>query len=99
MTEEIIIQKEFDLNRHMARLLLREPFFAALSRTIDKVANKSIPTAGVRVNPHTAQFELLYNPDFMGSLTDEHKAGVLKHEFYHLVFEKKFFIPFSLLIL
>jgi len=87
MTEEIITQKEFDLNRHMARLLLREPFFAALSRTIDKVANKGIPTAGVRVNPHTAQFELLYNPDFMGSLTDEHKAGVLKHEFYHLVFE------------
>ena len=79
--------KEFDLNRHMARLLLKEPFFAALSRTIDKFASRAIPTAGVRVNPSTAQFELIYNPDFFATLEDSHKAGVLKHEFYHLIFE------------
>ena len=54
--------KPFNLNMHTARLLMREPFFAALSRRIDKTETTSIPTAGVRVNPHTAQFELLYNP-------------------------------------
>ena len=77
----------FNLNMHTARLLMREPFFAALSRRIDKTSSTSIPTAGVRVNPHTAQFELLYNPDFMGQLKDEHKLGVLMHEFYHIILE------------
>jgi len=77
----------FNLNLHAARLLMREPFFAALSRRIDKTATTSIPTAGVRVNPDRAQFELLYNPEFMGQLKDEHKLGVLMHEFYHIIFE------------
>ena len=80
-------KKRFDLNRHTARLLLREPFFAALSRTIDKFINKDIPTAGVRINPETAQFELFYNPDFFAELDDKQIAGVMKHEFYHLIFE------------
>jgi len=79
--------KPFDLNMHTARLLMREPFFAALSRRIDKISSTSVPTAGVRVNPHTAQFEMLYNPEFMGSLSDKHKQGILMHEFYHLIFE------------
>ena len=79
--------KPFDLNLHTARLLMREPFFAALSRRIDKICTDSVPTAGVRVNPDTAQFELFYNPKFMGALSDEHKMGVLMHEFYHIIFE------------
>ena len=72
-------KKPFDLNMHTARLLMREPFFAALSRRIDKIASTAIPTAGVRVNPDSAQFELLYNPEFFGQLQDDHKLGILKH--------------------
>ena len=78
---------KFDLNRHTARLLFSEPFFAALSRRIDKRANRSIPTAGVRVNPESGYFELSYNPEFFAKLTDKEMTGVLKHEFYHLIFE------------
>jgi len=85
--EDVEISKPFDLNKHMARLLMREPFFAGLSRRVDKRACTDIPTAGVRVNPDTAQFELLYNPEFFASLSDTHKLGILKHEFYHLIFE------------
>ena len=77
----------FNLNEHTHRLLVREPFFAALSRTIDKAEDKSIPTAGVRVNPTTGYFELRYNSDFFEPLTDAERTGVLVHEFYHLVFE------------
>ena len=80
-------KKPFNLNMHTARLLMREPFFAALSRRIDKIASTAIPTAGVRVNPDSAQFELLYNPEFFEQLSDTHKLGILKHEFYHLIFE------------
>jgi predicted metal-dependent peptidase len=78
---------KFDLNRHTARLLFSEPFFAALSRRIDKRVNRGIPTAGVRVNPDSGYFELSYNPEFFAKLSDKEMAGVLKHEFYHLIFE------------
>ena len=79
--------KPFNLNMHTARLLMNEPFFAALSRRIEKTRSTAIPTAGVRVNPSSAQFELMYNPEFMGALSDKHQLGVLKHEFYHIIFE------------
>ena len=77
----------FDLKLHAYRLLMDEPFFAALSRKIEKREDRSIPTAGVRVCPDTAQFEMIYNPEFFASLPEEHVKGVLKHEFYHLIFE------------
>ena len=54
----------FDLKLHAYRLLMDEPFFAALSRKIEKRASTAIPTAGVRVCPDTAQFEMIYNPEF-----------------------------------
>jgi len=76
----------FDLNKHTARLLQKEPFFAALSRRIDKKASTLVPTAGVKVNDD-GNFEMIYNPEFFEKLTDVERAGILKHEFYHLVFE------------
>ena len=54
----------FDLNMHVTRLLKDEPFFAELSRKMDKRASTALPTAGVRVNPDTGYFEMLYNPEF-----------------------------------
>ena len=77
----------FDLNKHTARLLMDEPFFAALSRRIDKRASTAIPTAGVKVDKDSGHFVMIYNPEFFETLTDVQKLGVLKHEFYHLVFE------------
>ena len=77
----------FDLKLHAYRLLIEEPFFAALSRKIEKKESYAIPTAGVRVNPESGHFEMAYNPDFFEGLPDNQKAGVLKHEFYHLIFD------------
>jgi len=77
----------FDLNKHIYRLLQDEPFFAALSRRVDKRVSRAVPTAGVGVSPDTGYFELYYNPEYFAGLTDKEKSGVLKHEFYHLIFE------------
>jgi predicted metal-dependent peptidase len=77
----------FDLNKHVARLLMNEPFFASLSRNVDKRAGSDIPTACVCVNPETARFEMIYNPEYLAPLTDAELTGILKHEFYHLLFE------------
>ncbi len=76
----------YDLNVDIARLLKDEPFFAALSRRLEKVSTKRIPTAAVGLNREAMQYELLYNPDFMEGLNDAQRRGVLMHEFYHLVF-------------
>ena len=66
---------------------MREPFFAGISRRVDKTASTAIPTAGVRLNKATGYFEMLYNPEFFEKLSDVEKLGVLKHEFYHLIFQ------------
>jgi hypothetical protein len=78
---------DFDLNMHVYRLLQSEPFYAALSRRVNKVASTSIPTAGVRVDKDTCQFELSYNPAFFVGLTDAERTDVLRHEFDHLVYD------------
>ena len=80
-------KKPFDLNQHTFALLRQEPFFAALSRRITKYPTNAIPTAGVKLNKETAQFEMVYNPEFLAKLTDTELAGVMKHEFYHIIFE------------
>lgn len=77
--------EQFDLDRYIYNLLQNEPFFAEISRHVEKRASKNIPTAGVRITQH-GQFEMMYNPDFFDKLTREQRAGVIKHEFYHLVF-------------
>ena len=80
-------KKPFDLNQHTFALLRQEPFFAALSRRITKFSTNAIPTAGVKLNKDTAQFEMIYNPEFFSKLSATELAGVLKHEFYHIIFE------------
>lgn len=77
----------FDLNLHVYRLLQSEPFYAAISRHVNKQASTAIPTAGVRIDKETKQFEMLYNEKFFQELTDLEKADVLKHEFDHLIYD------------
>ena len=77
----------FDLELQLYSLLRDEPFFASLSRRINKSKTTSIPTAGVRINPRTGRYEMVYNPEFFEKMTPVERAGVLKHEFYHLVYE------------
>jgi predicted metal-dependent peptidase len=76
----------FDLNEHTYRLLESEPFFASLSRRINKSMSTAVPTAGVRITDD-GQFEMIYNPEFFEKLSQVERSGVLKHEFYHLIFE------------
>jgi predicted metal-dependent peptidase len=79
---------DFNLDTHIVSLLREEPFFAALSRKLEKVSTREIPTAGVKFNPDRCRFEMFYNPEFLGDLYDQNPQyvkGVLLHEFYHIV--------------
>ena len=86
MSNDKTTNEPFDLNDHTYRLLESEPFFASLSRRINKKMTKAIPTAGVRITDD-GQFEMVYNPEFFEALSYKERSGVLKHEFYHLIFE------------
>ena len=77
----------YDLNMDIYYLLREEPFFATFSRNINKSSTTAIPTAGVRINKETQQFEMVYNPSFFAKLEDKERIDVLKHEFYHVIFE------------
>ena len=79
-------KRKFNLNKHTARLLMNEPFFAALSRRIDKLECDAIPTAAMRLDDD-GLFTLLYNREYFSELTDDEMMDVLKHEFYHIIFE------------
>lgn len=80
------INETFNLDDYTYRLLESEPFFASLSRRINKTKSDAVPTAGVRVTDQ-GQFEMVYNPKFFEKLTPIQRTGVLKHEFYHLIFD------------
>lgn len=73
----------YNINEDVYRLLIEEPFFAALSRCIDKYPSPSVPTAAVKVDRFG--FSLLYNPIFVEKLEDGHKTGILIHEYYHII--------------
>lgn len=81
---ESVIAESFDLDIYVYNLLQSEPFFAEVSRHVEKRSSTNLPTAGVRITSE-GHFEMLYNPSFFHKLTREQRAGVLKHEFYHLV--------------
>jgi len=81
---------EYDLDKKIYRLLQDEPFFALLSRQLNKVATDKVPTAGIRFNKEDACYELIYNPVFMaGKVPDlpldglSQEKWVLMHELYH----------------
>ena len=79
---------DFNLDEHIIGLLSNEPFFAALSRKLEKVSTTAVPTAGVKFNEDRCRFEMYYNPKFLSELHEQDPKfvkGVLLHEFYHIV--------------
>ena len=75
--------KKYNLEKDIYHLLNDEPYFAVLSRTLDKRQSDTIPTAGIKFNPERVTYELVYNPEFMRNLPDKTKKWVLMHELYH----------------
>lgn len=70
-------QLEWRLSASMMRLRRASPFFATLAMHARFVETEDIPTAA------TDGHDILYNPEFLGRLTDEHLDGVMLHEVLH----------------
>jgi len=83
-------ETEYDLDMRIYKLLQSEPFFALLSRHLNKVPTTSVSTAGIRFCKERSQFELVYNPDFLAGNNPQlpingaaDEKWVLMHELYH----------------
>jgi predicted metal-dependent peptidase len=81
---------DYDLDMRIFQLLQDEPFFALLSRQLNKRPTTSVPTAGIKFNKDDACYEIVYNPKFMAGLNPElplngkiQEKWVLMHELYH----------------
>ena len=68
---------EARLSASMMRLRRASPFFATLAMHARFVETTDIPTAA------TDGHDVLFNPEFLGELTDPHLDGVMLHEVLH----------------
>jgi len=83
-------ENKYDLDMKIYKLLQDEPFFAVLSRRLNKVASSNVSTAGIRFNKEDACYEIVYNPNFMAGQIPQlplngftQEKWVLMHELYH----------------
>lgn len=67
-------------DRAKTQLLLKSPFFGSLLLQCKQTWTKSIPTAA------TDGRDLLFNPDFVSSITEVELQGVIVHELLHKIF-------------
>lgn len=66
------------LTKAKVQMIVSAPFFATIALSLEYVEDKSIPTAC------TDGKTIIYNPDFIESLTKEEIVGLLIHEVLHI---------------
>tara|TARA_Y100000592_G_scaffold3243_1_gene4678 strand:- start:15098 stop:16387 length:1290 start_codon:yes stop_codon:yes gene_type:complete len=77
--------ENFKLSKHLLDLLMEEPFYSRIIRSLNKVETTNIPTAGVLCQD--GELTLWWNRKFLAGLEHKEVKGLLKHECLHLVFE------------
>lgn len=71
-----------DLNRIILNLLLRRPFFGYILSTIRAVPTTEVAQMKLVIGPTV---QMVYNPEWLESLNENHAFGVVTHELLHLV--------------
>jgi predicted metal-dependent peptidase len=79
------MRKDEELALAGKELMLEHPFYGMFLIGLNKEWNESIPTAGV--SKHNINYKLVINTEFWGSLSSDHKKGLLWHELLHIVFD------------
>lgn len=74
-------------DQHLLPFLEKNPFFAELSRRIRKSPSADVPTAGVAYDKERDDLVMVWNPRFINGLSKAEMAGLLTHEFYHIVLQ------------
>lgn len=95
------VESSWNLQRHLIPFMQDVPFYAEISRHIQKKFTTNIPTLAVAFDPKADELIMWVNPYFMGGgtykgpdnkdivekgLTNAEIRGSLTHEFDHIVF-------------
>jgi predicted metal-dependent peptidase len=72
------------IEKALKKLILKSPFYGLFLSGINKVVTKRIPTAAVA--PRGISVDLLINPEFWETLTDDEQLAILQHEAMHICF-------------
>lgn len=80
------MSKDFNFQDHIYRLLSVEPYYSELSLSIEKGVSTDVPNCGVGITKD-ANFKILYNPEWVSNLSEDHMHGLLRHEFEHICYE------------
>jgi predicted metal-dependent peptidase len=72
----------FLIEKAVTKLVMKEPFFAAMIQGMTRQATTKVATAGVNV---TDTVNLYVNPYWWQSLTLDEQVDILKHECYHVI--------------
>jgi predicted metal-dependent peptidase len=78
------MSRQDSLSKASKDLMLKEPYYGIFLIMLNKVWNNRVPTAGVSKNG--INYQLIINPNFWQSLSEEHRLGLLKHELLHIAF-------------
>jgi predicted metal-dependent peptidase len=76
----------FNIDKSLVRFMIDEPFYSNVLRHVSKVKDNSVQTIAVSVDREQLDFKLIYNEDFLSSLSKDQFRGVLIHECLHLIF-------------
>ena len=81
---------EFDSD--FLKVYMEDSFLGGVSLEVTKIPDTQAPTAYVGSRPNGKNYEIVmgFNPKFFRSLNPLQRAGVIKHEMYHLVFQHIF---------
>lgn len=74
-----------ELAKACKQLIVKDPFYGLFLLSLNKFYSDKIDTLGVQLNG--INYELVINPIYWKSLTDEEQLGVLKHELLHIAFK------------
>ena len=85
MTTIVKTKKTYPLGNFFVYFMGVEPFFSYVISRLSHQEQSDIQTAGVYV--YQKRWYLLYNLNFISTLTTKQLIGLLKHECYHLIFD------------
>lgn len=73
----------FDIHKIIKKILIYDSFYGSFLLGVNKILSSKINTASV--SPNGVHIDMMFNPSFMNSLTEDEQIGVVIHELLHIV--------------
>lgn len=72
--------KNFDIEKVKKRTLVKYPFFGSIIASTELISSTKVQTAGTDGN------KIIYNPEYLASLSKDEQTFILAHEICHIAF-------------